>query len=109
MLPSLVLHVGLLEGFLAGQGLSRPKCRAWRSRLKGHRTKVSWEGARNESQVPNLGRNVGLDPMPPSPAVWLCSLLHGAPSCPVPPAGLDSRHPGTGVSALALVTFGTIL
>lgn len=31
VLPSLVLRVGLPEGFLAGQGLCRPKCRAWQS------------------------------------------------------------------------------
>lgn len=58
------------------------------------------------AKSPTWAEMLAWTPCRPHPGLGCAHCSMGPPSCPVPPAGLDSRHPGTGVSALALVTFG---
>ena len=89
MLPPLVeegavlLGAGLWAGFLGGQGLSRPKSRAWCSGWKGQRTEKVRQGLGRVSggeQVPNLGRDV--DPTPPLTEALVEFTLPGDPWLP---------------------------
>lgn len=82
---AVLLWVGLWAGFLGGQGLSRPKSRAWCSGWRGQRTEKVRPNLGRVSggeQVPNLGRDIGSDPMPPLIEALVEFTLPGDPWLP---------------------------